>query len=178
MADDTWKKLKEKVKAKRTKKRGVRDTSLREIKGKELVVQRLSAEVSGKAQKYSRIGPREFVPFDDELTLDNIKQACEKHFIARTGKSCVCDILAGEQGPSCKTIEQIPDVRIIYVRFITRYSLVVEELDNDNPTNETKIKQESNPQTSIASDRSPLKRPYPAGQVQREFFHAVCQCQI
>ena len=32
----------------------------------ELVVQRLSSQVSGKAQKYSRIGAREFVPFDEE----------------------------------------------------------------------------------------------------------------
>ena len=44
----------------------------------EVVIQRLSAEVSGKAQKYSRIGPREFVPFDnEEVTLANIKTACK-----------------------------------------------------------------------------------------------------
>ncbi len=43
----------------------------------ELVVQQLSAEVSGKAQKYLRVGPREFVPFKyEELTIDNIKKAC------------------------------------------------------------------------------------------------------
>ena len=58
MADDAWEKLNDKVKAKRAKKCGGRDTKLRKIKGKELVVQRRSADVSGKAHKYSRIGPR------------------------------------------------------------------------------------------------------------------------
>ena len=40
----------------------------------ELTVQCLSSDVSGKAQKYARIGPREFVPFtEDELTIEIIK---------------------------------------------------------------------------------------------------------
>ena len=45
-------------------------------------MQRLSATVSGKAQKYSRVGAREFVPFDqfEELTVYNTKEACEQHF--------------------------------------------------------------------------------------------------
>ncbi len=38
----------------------------------ELTIQRLSSEVHGKAQKYSRVGPREFVEFSDlELTIDS-----------------------------------------------------------------------------------------------------------
>ena len=32
----------------------------------ELVVQRFSAEVNGKAQQYSRVGPREFVDFSND----------------------------------------------------------------------------------------------------------------
>ena len=40
----------------------------------ELTVQCLSSDVSGKAQKYARIGPREFVQFtEDELTIEIIK---------------------------------------------------------------------------------------------------------
>lgn len=52
------------------------------LEGNELTVQRLSSEVSGKAQKYTRIGPREFVPFnsEDKLTIESIKCACERHF--------------------------------------------------------------------------------------------------
>jgi hypothetical protein len=55
----------------------------------ELVVQQLSAEVAGKAQKYLRVGPREFVPFDkfEEVTIKNIKKACEKHFAHKVGKN-------------------------------------------------------------------------------------------
>ena len=36
----------------------------------EIVVQTMSSEVSGKQQKYTRIGPREFVPFEyDEMSF-------------------------------------------------------------------------------------------------------------
>ena len=86
MADAAWRKLKDKVTAKRGKKRDAGDTTHKLLKGNELTVQRLSSEVSGKAQKYARIGPREFVPFtEDELTIENIKRCCEKHFAAQVG---------------------------------------------------------------------------------------------
>ena len=122
---DQWKRLNEKVKAKRTKKCGTKDATPRRLKGNELTIQRLSSEVSGKAQKYARVGPREFVSFhaDDELTIENIKSACEKHFAPQLGSTLACDVLAGEQGPSCKTVEQIPDLKVIYVRFIARGTL-------------------------------------------------------
>ncbi|KXJ04921.1 Eukaryotic elongation factor 2 kinase, partial [Exaiptasia diaphana] len=128
MADQTWKKLSDKIKAKRTKKPAMTETN-KKIKGEELIVQRLSAEVSGKAQKYSRIGPREFVPFDseEELSIDNIKSACEKHFFPQLGRGLKCDVLAGEQGPSCKSTDQIPSMNVIYVRFI---SMIKEEDDS------------------------------------------------
>ena len=32
----------------------------------EIVVQRMSADISGKQQKYTRIGPQEHVPFEHE----------------------------------------------------------------------------------------------------------------
>lgn len=60
------------------------------------------------------------MPFDDseEMKIGNIKSACERHFIPKIGKNLVCDILAGEQGPSCKTFSQIPDLKVVYVRLI------------------------------------------------------------
>ena len=61
---DAWKKLNENVKAKHTRKDPAKDHRRRPT-GEELTVQRLSAEASGKAQKYTRIGPQEFVPFDE-----------------------------------------------------------------------------------------------------------------
>ena len=116
---DAWKRLKEKVKEKRTKKDPPKDHR-RRPKGEQLTVQRLSAEVSGKAQTYTRIGPREFVPFeeDEEMTIGNINSACERYFISKIGKNLDCDVLAGEQGPSCKIVSQIPDLKVVYVRFI------------------------------------------------------------
>lgn len=59
-------------------------------------------------QKFSRIGAREFVPFAEyeDLTLANIKLACEKYFSNTVGKSVVCDVLASEQGPSCSTLDR------------------------------------------------------------------------
>ena len=88
-----------------------------------MIVQHLSAEVSGKVQKYSQIGPRELVPYEyDEVSISNIKQACMKHFAAAIGKNIACDILAGEQGPSCTSVERIPDLRVVHVRFVEEKS--------------------------------------------------------
>jgi len=69
----------------------------------EITLRRMSSEVTGKQQKYTRIGPREFVPCEvDEIAFDNIAEACQKYFAAQIDKDMVCDILAGERGPSCK----------------------------------------------------------------------------
>ena len=114
--DNAWRAFTNAMKRKRTKGPS-KDT--KRLKKSELIAQRLSAEVSGKAQKFCRIGPREFVPFDSEedLNLENIKLACEKHF--NISGDLKCDVLAGEQGPSCKTIEQVPNVaKLVHVRFI------------------------------------------------------------
>ena len=86
-----WKIFKTAMKEKRTGKKGgvSHDILARE----EVVIQRLSAEMSGKAQKYSRIGPREFVPYDyEEVTLANIKSACKKHFASIIGNDMLCNI--------------------------------------------------------------------------------------
>ena len=85
----------------------------------EIIVQRMSSEVTGKQQKYTRIGPREFVPFEcDDITFDNMVESCQKYFAAQVDKDMVCDILAGERGPSCKKMCQIPDHKVFYVHFI------------------------------------------------------------
>ena len=84
------------------------------------MVQRLSSEVSGKAQKYPRVGPREFVQYDEEeLSIEGIKPACEKHFLPSLEREGLrCDVLAREQGPSCHSMKHIPDLKVIHVRFI------------------------------------------------------------
>ncbi len=111
-------------KAKMTKKRGKtkKDDSSRNME--ELVVQRLSSSVSGKAQKYTRVGAREFVPFGyDEVTIPNIKLACTEHYGSLIGDDMEVDVLAGEQGPSCQSMKHVKDLRLIYIRFIKRETL-------------------------------------------------------
>ena len=117
MADRAaWKNYKAQMKEKRTGKKN--NSGVRILEEECIVVQRLSgsANVSGKAQKYTRIGAREFVSFEyDEVTGDNIKLAGLNHFDVG---EIVCDVVAGEQGPSCSSIKQIPDLKVIHVRFI------------------------------------------------------------
>ena len=76
-------------------------------------MQRLSAEVSGKAQKYTRVGPHEFVQYDEEeLSIEGIKAACVKR------KGLSYDVLADEQRPSCHSMKHTLDLKVIHVRFI------------------------------------------------------------
>ena len=98
----------------------------------EIIVQRMSSTVSRKAQKYSRIGPREFVPFekyDGELTLHNIMDACKIHFAKRVEEGMVCDVLAGEQGPCCRKV----DLKVIHVWFVKSYDLLMDEAQEESP---------------------------------------------
>lgn len=120
-----WEVFREKMKDKRCKKarqvvnnKGLSAGDLI-VRNGELVVQRLSSEVSGKAQKYSRIGAREFVPFnEEEVSIRAIKAACEKHYKSLSKEGLKCDVLAGDQGPSCFSMEHVPDLKVIHVRFI------------------------------------------------------------
>ena len=120
---EAWKNF---TKAMKEKRCGTKATKARKGKGQEsdreeLTIQRLSAEVQGKAQKYSRVGPREFVDFSNlEMTVD---------FKSSIGTGMVCDNLAGDQGPSCRTMKQIPNLQLIHVRFIPEGDADVEILD-------------------------------------------------
>ena len=49
------------------------------------------------------------------MTLDNIKHACIQHFSLIVGECTICSILAGEQGPSCALLDQIPDLKVVYI---------------------------------------------------------------
>ena len=48
----------------------------------------------------------------------NFQQHSQKYFAAQIDKDMICDILAGERGPSCKKMSQIPDHKVFYVHFI------------------------------------------------------------
>jgi hypothetical protein len=122
---DTWDVFREKMKDNRCKKgqpavnnKGLSAGDLI-VRNGELVVQRLSSEVSGKAQKHSRIGAREFVPFnEEEVSIHTIKAACERHYKSLSEEGLKCDVLAGDQGPSCLSMEHVPDLKVVHVRFI------------------------------------------------------------
>ena len=120
-----WRKFAAKQKAKRRgKNQVVEDNKVAE----EIVVQRMSGDVSGKHKKYSRIGAPEYVPFEqDELSIRNIKDACQKHFGPQIEKDLVCDVLAGERGPSCNKMAQIPNKKVFYVRFVKPYKGELDE---------------------------------------------------
>ena len=116
-ASDTFREMNERLTAKRQGKSKEKGTKRKN----ELIVQRLASDVSGKAQKYVREGPRVFEPFpvtDEELTIDLIKRACEDHFSEQIGPNFECNVLAGQQGPSCTSIDQLPDIKLVHVRFV------------------------------------------------------------
>ena len=91
------------------------------INKKEITVQPLATEATGKAQKYDRTGAQEFVAYPhEEVNIPNIIDACNKHFKSRLKKGMTCDVLAGERGPSCIRIGQLPSLKLVHVRFIRK----------------------------------------------------------
>ena len=85
------------------------------LENKEITVQPLT---TGKLKKYERTGPQEFVPFlFQEVTIENIILSCNKHFKNRL-KGMSCDVLVSERGPSCTKITQLPNLKLIHVRFV------------------------------------------------------------
>ena len=70
-----------------------------------ITVQRMSADVEGKCQKYSRIGALTLAPIEEEVTFPNIKAACKEHF--KTNLECdiwlVNDGLLTQMLAKCKT---------------------------------------------------------------------------
>ena len=88
-----WRRYTAIQKAKRKGKKTGEESTMAE----EIVVQRMSADVSGKQQKYTRIGPQEYVPFEyEDITIANIKDAYKKHFSPQIEKDLICDVLAGD----------------------------------------------------------------------------------
>ena len=113
----SWKDFKKAMSNKRAGKKATPHAKI--LEDEAITVQRLSADVSGKTQKYTRIGVKEFVPFEyEEVTISNIWRACLDHYCV--SENMFCDILAGEQGPSCSTLKQIPSLNVIHVRFIEK----------------------------------------------------------
>ena len=64
-----------------------------------ILVQRMSSTASARLEKFEPLDTQDFVPFGeyDDLTIENIKEACGKYYQALEGS---CDILASDRGPS------------------------------------------------------------------------------
>ena len=154
-----WKKFQEKMKNKRLKK-GKKEQGSVKTECETIVVQRLSAEVAGKAQKYTRVGARVFVPFEEygELTIENVRDACIKHY-GIDKESTLCDVLAGEQGPSCFSIKQLPSFKVIHVRFVEKAD--VEIVEPDTLPKRRKVLKTDSP-SSAPSTSSPTKQSDPS----------------
>ena len=63
----------------------------------DIMVQRMTTTASGRLRKFQLIDTRDFVPFDEyhaALTLENIKEACERFYNSPTGS---CDVLASDK---------------------------------------------------------------------------------
>jgi len=111
-----WEDYKEQITKKRTGKK--KDKAGPSGLCGSITVQRLSANVEGKCQKYSRIGALTLVPLEEEVTLPNIKAACKSYFKT----NLECDVLAGERGPSYTDASQIQNWKVIHTRFIEKSS--------------------------------------------------------
>ena len=73
---------------------------------------------SGRLKKFELLDTRDFVPFGEEyeeLSLENIKVACEQFYNAPQGS---CDDLATDRGPSCTKTEQIKGKKVYFIRFV------------------------------------------------------------
>ncbi|KAJ7394857.1 hypothetical protein OS493_000692 [Desmophyllum pertusum] len=93
-----WREFANKQKCKRTVKGKKQKGECSEARD-EIVVQRMSSDVSGKQQKYSRSGTQEYVRFEyDELNFDNIKDACQKHFAPTIEKDLDIDPYPDDEG--------------------------------------------------------------------------------
>ena len=139
----------------------------------ELTVQRLSSEVAAKQQKYARIGPREFVDFSGrELTIANIKEACTSHFASKIGAGMVCDIVAGEQGPSCGTVKQIPNTKLIHVRLIDETEVKIEgkcddtQSDSKDTGRKKTLKRKQGNAASVSKVTQSLPSPSKKGKME------------
>ena len=83
-----------------------------------IMVQRMSSQPTGRQKKYEPLDTRDFVDFSDydEITIENLREACEKFYDAPRGS---CDILLSDRGPSCFLDEQIEGKKVFFVRFVT-----------------------------------------------------------
>lgn len=162
-----WQALEERVKLKRHVNKKKEKGNTKKVDHEFITVQRLSADVIGKAQKFGRMGPRQYVDYPHtDLTVEKLKNACLNHFhgeLHTNNMSYNCDILAGEQGPSCHTLEQIPSMKLIHVRFMPTEDFEIKSLSSrrNNLQSTASLNDDSVKFTACASTDSTNKYSHP-----------------
>ena len=134
---ETWDSFEKRVGVKRT---GTTAKKVGTNVPNDILVQRMSPNASGRLKKYEPLDTRDFIPFDDyeELTIDNVKEACEKFYKAPEGS---CDILASNRGPSCTKLEQLKGKKVYFIRFLPPEQVI----DSCNPQTSSAVKASSSP---------------------------------
>lgn len=118
----------------------------------ELIVQRMTANPTGRLKKYEPMDTREFVSFQGfyELSLENIKSACENHYHQGKGS---CDVLVGDRGPSCTRIDQIKGKKVYLVRFLDK------KLNSATITSRTPSSTSLSHSSSVSGSSSRIRTP-------------------
>ena len=113
----TWNKFKKEVAAKRSGGVTPRNEKKKGKIASSLVVQRMNPQPAGTLKKYQPSDARDFVDFSkyNELTLQNVKEACEQFYNRPHG---TCDVLYSDRGPSCTKDDQIYGKKVFLVRFL------------------------------------------------------------
>ena len=112
MSKRTWEKYERECAAKRRGAGKAKTAS----SPQSILVQRMST-VPNKLKKYEPLDTRDFVDFSGygEISISNIKEACEKFYDQAPG---TCDVLLGDRGPSCYLTEQVANKQVYFIRFL------------------------------------------------------------
>ena len=108
-----------------------------------IMVQRMSTEAN-RLKKFEPLDTRDFVDFSDfdEISIDNIKLACEKYYEMPKGS---CDVLLSDRGPSCYLTEQIIGKKVYFIRFLDQKTKVCNRKEHERMDSAAS----STPQTSF-----------------------------
>ncbi|KAJ7372513.1 hypothetical protein OS493_019022 [Desmophyllum pertusum] len=97
------------------------------------------------------------------MALSNIMSACNRQFASTVGEHMICDVLAGKQGPSCNSLEQIPDLKVVHVRFIEANDRDVASLVGN------RVEREEQPKKTIQEDNCTVITSYQAQSPSKAF---------
>ncbi|XP_078482962.1 LOW QUALITY PROTEIN: myosin heavy chain kinase D-like [Ciona intestinalis] len=159
---ETWEDLEKRVCFKR-KKNQEKQTLVPD----DIMVQRMTATPSGRLKKFEPLDTRDFVPFASfqDLSIANIKLACEKYYNATSGS---CDVLASDRGPSCTRLDQIKGKKVYFIRFLQAPEInECKEITSEPNTACTR------PSTSHVAKSVSISTLLKAGQLKKQTFKTV-----